>query len=116
MKRFVTSPKVSAEVHGGSFLWDSYRLTLTISDKDEVIYEKEPISPKPSSSQILTGHVIRRGSYSWLEIHLRHDPSSKKLVLYALEVDDQLICAVYSEFNQSSSSELFYKDVSSAQA
>lgn len=110
MKRFVTDMKVFAEVHGGSLLWETYRDTLTIRDSGEVIFEREPAGAKPSSSSRLTGSMLPTTGDSWTEIHLFRESSSKKLVLYALEVDDHLICAVHSEFNESSSSELFHRE------
>jgi len=110
MKKFITHPKVFAEVHGGIFLWESFRIVLTIAEQGKVVYRKEPISPNPSSQLTLTGHMVSQREDSWLEIHIFRDDSSKKMILNALEVGDNLICSIYSEFNQSSSSEIFYRE------
>jgi hypothetical protein len=110
MQRFISDQKVFAQVHGGCFLWESYRLVLSLGENGDVTYEKEPFGRNPSSPLKLTGRVIGSDRNSWMEIHLFRESQTKKLVIYALRADDQLICSIYSEFNESESSELFYAE------
>jgi hypothetical protein len=110
MRKFVTAAKVDAEVHGGAFLWESFRLVLTISDDGQVTYQKEPISPNPGSPLTLTGYVTPTDRNSWFEIHIFREDCAEKIILYALESCGSLVCSIYSEFNQSSKSELFYRE------
>jgi hypothetical protein len=113
MRRYVTYPKAHADLHGGRFFWHTYRRILEIEDDGSARMLTEVLSSgteQPATIPVFTGLVADRPGPDQMAIHLTRPASDKKLTFLAIEAGDDLICTVYSEFNESSESELFRRD------
>jgi hypothetical protein len=121
MNKYLSFPKVRADLHAGNFFWERYVVSLEIFNDGSVTYEILPTSsgngprvltasePNQVIAVRFTGNVVARSRPGWMEIHLFQAGSEKKLRMDAVEVDGELICSIYSEFNSSLTSELLVR-------
>lgn len=121
MKRYLSYPKVNAELHGGAFLHEKYQSVITIENDGKVKLENQSLDDPGKLLSSYHGKVSSNEPNSWLEMVLEPDDSkvsklmklidkerdSTNLVISALHRENELICSIYNEITRRHSSEIF---------